>query len=145
MVRMKFGSIGLAGAILAAAYISLTLATADAKGKNNKEHNARGKVVSVTVTPDGSGSITISMHKPKKQNGVAPAAKTEVITRSFQLGPNTRYAAVGQTETMPVTLAAIHQGEHVVIKATNGSADEVDIVPQKPHKHKKKAVIAAAN
>jgi hypothetical protein len=145
MVRMRIGSIGLAGATLTVACIALLPAAADAKGKNNQEHNARGKVVSVTTAPDGSGSITISMHKHKKQNGGAPAAKAEVITKSFQLGPNTRYATIGQMGTMPATPAAIRQGEHVVIKATNGPADEVDIVPHTPHKHKKKAAVGAAN
>ena len=117
MSHVKWGGIVL-GAALATGIWSL-MPTAASAG-NGKPHKAHGKVVSVTVAADGTGSITIQMHKHTKNAAVAGVPPV-VETKTFQIGPNTVYEAVTEASAKPVTLAAIHNGEHVVIEGTETS------------------------
>ena len=87
-------------------------------------------------------NVTIATGQNKKKKGAPAGAKAKAATKTFQVGPNTHYEAIGDAGKTPVTLAAIHQGQKVVIKAKNGPADEVDIVQKKKHNQKKKAVAA---
>jgi hypothetical protein len=94
----------------------------------------------MTIAADGSGSITIETHK-HVVNGTA-VAPPEVVMKTFQVGPSTVFEAVTASGMKPVTLAAIHKGEHVVVEGQDGVADKVAIVP---HKHHKKVVAAVVN
>jgi hypothetical protein len=124
------------GATLAAMILSLVPGAAIA-GKG-KEHKVRGKVIAMTIAADGTGALTLQIHKHKD----APAAGTAPVveTKTFQIGPGTVYEAVTAAGTNPVTVAAIHKGEHVLIKASHGSAETVEIVA---HKHQHKAAVVA--
>jgi hypothetical protein len=140
MLRMRLGLAIVASAVLAAVCWVVAPAAAEAGNGKNKERKAHGRVVSLTIAADGSGSITIETHN-HVVNGTA-VAPPEVVTRTFQVGPSTVYEAVTASGMKPVTLAAIHKGEHVVVEGQNGVADKVGIVS---HKHRKKAVAAVVN
>ena len=129
--QVKYGT-SVLGLMLAAGL--LTFVPAAATAGSGKEHKVHGKVVAMTVAADGTGSITLQIHKRNKNAAAGTAPVVE--TKTFQIGPSTTYQAVTATGTSPVKLAAIHKGEHVVIQASQGSADSIEIVA---HKHKNKA------
>ncbi len=137
MSYVKWGGIVL-GAALAAGVWSL-MPTAASAG-NGKPHKAHGKVVSVAMAADGTRSITIQMHKHVK-NAPVPGVPSVVETKTFRIGPTTVFEIVTEAGAKPVTLAAIHNGEHVVIEGTDGRAQSVAIVV---HKHKHKVVVGPA-
>ncbi len=118
----------------------LTLVPAAATAGKGKEHKVHGRIIAMTVAADGTGSITVQFHKHNKN---APAGTAPVVeTKMLQIGPNTICQRVTAAGTSPVTLAAIHKGEHVLIEASHGSADTIEIVA---HKQKHKAVAVVAN
>jgi hypothetical protein len=138
-MRVKWGGVIL-GSTLAA--VVLTVLPVAANAGSGKEHKARGKVISMSVAADGTGSLTVLMRKHKKTSGPAGTIP-EVETKTFQIGPNTVCEAVTDSGTKPVTLAAIHKGERVVIEASSGSADKVEIVAPH-HKNMHKVVVVTA-
>jgi hypothetical protein len=113
-------------------------ATASAAGKGKKKAAKPIKGVIVAVDQDqgkDTGTITVQVQKGKKADANTPAEEKKItITGTTKLAKLS--GKKGQKQTTDAAFKDLAKDEHVVIKASGGSADTVTIV-QKGKKAKK--------
>jgi len=130
-------------ALAVAITLSLTFAAqADdakkAKAKKKKGEHAAGVVVEVKKDKDkDEGTIKIKVHKRAKKGATTPATTEEKV---FKVTSATKFEKVsgkkGEQQVTAVTFAAIEKGEHVRVKAKDGTAEDVKIHVKKKGKNK---------
>jgi hypothetical protein len=143
MRKNCYQSIGvLAAALAATGWLLWPVAVLAGNGSGDKEHKVHGRVISVTPITNGAATITVEIHKHKKNDGTAAAdaAKPEVVTKTFDVTASTQFEVVTDQGSTPATFDAIKPGEHVLIEAKKHVADKVAIVH-----HKKNAAAPVSN
>jgi len=140
-MRAQFCLAGLIAAGLTIGSLSMAGSASACKGPStgtqtaSHRHGLRGRIVSVN-----NNSITVAMpHHHKKGQAAAGAAAVaaQPVTKTFQIGANTRVAFVGGEKVKLASLNDLVPGEEVAIEAPGGMAEAIAIMG--PEHHKKAA------
>lgn len=126
-MRTHLGPLGmtLAVATLACLIVAPATPAEAAKGGKGKEHKVEGKITAVAAN-----SITIEAHKGKKGAAGAKAGGD----KTFEIGKHTRVFKEGKNGKEAASVAALKDGEHVVMEV-HGRHAEVIVIH---HHHKRK-------